>query len=223
MPTRLAHRNARGLGVRTSTTTDELAAALTTATCHRQTRDVHFFSAPGAAGGATSTPRRRPDACTSEEHSMYREDVRTATFAEFLRSPKAVIEQTRHGAVHITRRDGEDLVVLRASDLEHQEEGIGLASRLMRATLTAKGDIPAAISDVFAWTTLLSDSERSQLVRDITDHLWSAAELRRYVQLLAVVRSWRGTAEAYAAGYTRASDDDLAWLDEAVDAPNPRA
>lgn len=149
--------------------------------------------------------------------------MRTATFAEFLRWAQGVIEQTGHGAVRITRQDGEDLVVLRASDLQHQEEGVGLASRLMRTMLTAKGDVPAAICDVFDWSTLLSDSERAQFVGDVTDHLWSAAERGRYGQLLGVVRSWRGTAEAYAAGYTRASTEDLVWLADAVDAAEPGA
>lgn len=103
-------------------------------------------------------------------------------------------------------------------DLEHQDDGSALASRLMQAILTTKGDVQAAVGQVFAWTSHLSPHERDQLTRDVTDHLRSATELGDYDSLLGVIRSWEGTAEAYAAGYTRASTDELTWLD---DEPTP--
>lgn len=145
----------------------------------------------------------------------------TATLTEFLRTPKAVIARTDDGAVRITRRDASDLVVLRADDLEHQQEGIGLASRLMRASFASHGDITASARAVFSWTSLLSDDELAQFSEAIDRHLWSATELGHYEALLTLVARWRETAEAYAAGLPRGKGDDLTWLTDVVDVEQP--
>jgi RecA/RadA recombinase len=145
----------------------------------------------------------------------------TATLTDFLRTPKAVIAKTDEGAVRITRRDAADLVVLRADDLEHQQEGIGLASRLMRAVLTAGGDVRAAVRATFAWTALLSDAEVGEFAHDMNQHLWSATELGHYERLLLMFNEWRETAQAYAAGMPRGTGKDLTWFNEPVDVPQP--
>ena len=147
--------------------------------------------------------------------------MNTATLTEFLRTPKAVIARTDEGAVRITRRDASDLVVLRADDLEHQQEGIGLSSRLMRATLATGGDVRAAVLAAFAWTALLSEDERGQFADEMDKHLWSATELGHYESLLLVFHRWRETAEAYAAGLPRGQGEDLTWLDYAPDVTRP--
>ncbi|MCL2090856.1 MAG: hypothetical protein FWH11_06480 [Micrococcales bacterium] len=144
-----------------------------------------------------------------------------ATLTEFLRTPKAVIAQTDKGAVRITRRDASDLVVLRADDLEHQQEGIGLSSRLMRATLVAGGDVRAAVLAAFAWTALLSEGELTRFAGEMDKHLWSATELGHYESLLLTFNRWRETAEAYAAGMPRGPGENLVWLDDAPDVPRP--
>ena len=152
---------------------------------------------------------------------MYDPAMATATLTDFLRTPKAVIAKTDDGAVRITRRDAADLVVLRADDLEQQQEGIELASRLMRAVLTSGGDIKAAVRAAFAWTALLSDAERDEFARDMDQHLWSATELGHYERLLMVFHEWRETAEAYAAGMPRGTGEGLTWFSKPVDVPRP--
>jgi hypothetical protein len=147
--------------------------------------------------------------------------VEIATLTEFLRTPKDVIAKTDTGAVRITRRDAADLVVMRAGDLERQEEGIGLASRLMRGALAAQGDMVAAVRQAFAWTTLLSRDEVAQFAAEMDRHVWSAAELGHYEALLREFRSWEGTAEAYADGMPRGKADDLVWLEETIEVERP--
>lgn len=145
----------------------------------------------------------------------------TATLTEFLRTPNAVIAKTDEGAVRITRRDAADLVVLRADDLERQQEGIGLSSRLMRAVLVAGGDMRVAVSSVCAWASLLSATELDAFAAAMDKHLWSSAELGHYESLLLEFGRWRETAEAYAAGLPRGAGEDLTWLDEAADVQEP--
>jgi hypothetical protein len=118
-----------------------------------------------------------------------------------------VAARAEAGAVWITRRDA-DLVLLRADDLEHQQEGIALASRIMRGTLRSR-DLPTVLSELFAWTTLLTPDELESYAREIDQHVWSAAELGEYDRLLTMQGSWRETAEAYAAGLPRGRGEGL--------------
>ncbi|BBX82178.1 type II toxin-antitoxin system Phd/YefM family antitoxin [Mycolicibacterium aubagnense] len=140
----------------------------------------------------------------------------TATFTDFLRKPKDVVAKVVEGAVRITRRDAEDLILMRAGDLDRQHEGIALASRIMRAAARHPGDMAAATHDVFGWVGALSADEQGEFAREIDGLVWSAAELGEYTQLLRSVRSWAGTAEAYAAGIPRGGESDLTWLDDAA-------
>jgi hypothetical protein len=124
----------------------------------------------------------------------------TATFTDLLRRPNDVAAQAESGAVRITRRDAEDLVLLRAGDLERQDRGIALASRLMRATFAHQGDMLAALRDVFAWTSVFSPQGQQEFATIIEKLLWSAAELGVYGGLIDEIVSWEGTAEAIADG-----------------------
>jgi hypothetical protein len=146
---------------------------------------------------------------------------KTATLTEFLRTPKDVIAMVENGTVRITRRDAADLVMMRAGDLEFLEEGIGLASRIMRSALAAKGSMADGLKDTFAWVALFSDGERAQFAAEMDRLVWSAAELGAYQALLDEFRRWEGTAEAYAEGMPRGTGDDLTWLDESVDVERP--
>ncbi|MDR1186575.1 MAG: hypothetical protein LBK95_03835 [Bifidobacteriaceae bacterium] len=141
-----------------------------------------------------------------------------ATFTEFLRSPKSVVAQTETGAVRITRRDGHDLMLTRADEAEAQQEGLALASHIMRAKL-ATGDMDAALESLFSWVALFDGRERQQFAADMDRLVWSASELGHYRQLLAEFRSWEGTAEAYADGMT--PDLPVQWLDTPIDIPRP--
>ncbi|TCK00522.1 hypothetical protein [Nocardia alba] len=138
----------------------------------------------------------------------------TATFTELLRHPKEVVEKAGDGIVRITRRDAEDLILMRAGHLDRQDAGIALASRLMRAAVRRQGDITEAVTDTFAWVDALSPTGRAEFVAEVSELIWSAAELGEYTRLLECVQSWQGTAEAYAAGLSRADDGDLTWIDD---------
>lgn len=143
----------------------------------------------------------------------------TETFTELLRHPKEVAAATEHGAVRITRRDADDLILVRAGDLERTEEGIALASRLMRATLK-HGAVDSAVRDLFSWVGLLSDAERGEFTQEVESLLWSAAELGEYRRLLDTFHSWRSTAQAYSAGLPR-DGSDLNWLPDLPVVPRP--
>ncbi|MFT4042849.1 MAG: hypothetical protein QM673_06765 [Gordonia sp. (in: high G+C Gram-positive bacteria)] len=89
----------------------------------------------------------------------------------------------------------------------------------MRAT-HAQGDVHSALNALEGWFRLLDDDEQKECAVEIDRLLWSAVELGSYRRLLAEYDAWRGTAAAYAAGFT---PDDGNHIDVATDAvPRPQ-
>jgi hypothetical protein len=152
---------------------------------------------------------------------MYGCFMTVATFTDFLRTPKAVVAATEKGAVHITRRGAEDLVLVKASDVTQQQEGVALASRLIRAKLAHSGSMADAVRALFAWTELLDAEELETFASEMERLVWSAAELGRYNSLLLAFASWESTASAYAEGLLEETSDRLTWLTQQTPVPRP--
>ncbi|TDX81136.1 hypothetical protein EDF35_0802 [Rathayibacter sp. PhB151] len=140
---------------------------------------------------------------------MYPEQMSTATFTELLRKPKDVLAHIDEGRVQITRRDGDDLVILRGHDLAVLENGIALSSRLLRAIGRHRGDVPAALTDLFAWTSEFTAGELAAYAAEIEKLVYSAGELGTFDLLLRAQREWEETARAYASGMTSVTPIEL--------------
>ena len=126
--------------------------------------------------------------------------MRNATFTDLLRKPKDVLAHIDEGQVRITRRDGDDLVILRGHDLEVLENGVALSSRLIRAIGRNKGDVEAALTDLFAWTGEFTPGELRAYAAEIEQLLYAASELGTFERLLRAQQEWKETAVAYAMG-----------------------
>jgi hypothetical protein len=124
----------------------------------------------------------------------------TATFTDLLRKPKDVLAHIDEGQVRITRRDGDDLVILRGHDLAVLEDGVALSSRLFRAIGRHRGDVPAALTELFAWTNEFSSDELAAYASEIERLVYTAGELGAFELLLRAQREWEETARAYARG-----------------------
>lgn len=124
----------------------------------------------------------------------------TATFTDLLRKPKEVLAHIDEGQVRITRRDGDDLVILRGHDLDVLESGVALSSRLIRAIGRNKGDVTAALTDLFAWTGEFTPGELAAYAAEIEHLVYAASELGTFERLLRAQREWQETALAYAMG-----------------------
>lgn len=124
----------------------------------------------------------------------------TATFTDLLRKPKDILAHIDEGQVRITRRDGDDLVILRGHDLDVLASGVALSSQLLRAIGRNKGDVVAALKDLFAWTSEFTDSELAEYAEEIERLVYSASELGSFESLLRAQQEWQETAAAYAMG-----------------------
>lgn len=124
----------------------------------------------------------------------------TATFTDLLRKPKEVLAHVDEGQVRITRRDGDDLVILRGRDLDVLQNGTALSSRLIRAIGRNSNDVVAALTDLFAWTGEFTPAELAAYAAEIEQLVYSASELGTYERLLRAQQEWQETAVAYAMG-----------------------
>ncbi len=147
--------------------------------------------------------------------------TRTVQSSELSRNSRAVFAAADDGPVLITRRDGETLVLTRASQAEEDRQGLELASALVAASL-APDDVPFVqrLHQPFPWLALLSPADQAEFAREVIEVARACAALSHYDRLLLTVHEWMATAEAVAVGYTR--DEDLTWLDQPVVVPDPR-
>lgn len=131
---------------------------------------------------------------------------------ELLRTPKDVVAQTEAGAVRISRRDAQDLILVRADELEAKERGIALAVKIARRALATNGDVKAALLTLYPWASLFSTEAMDDFAKETDRLVWAAVDLGSYRALAISFGSWQGTAEALADGWN--ADDDLKWTDD---------
>ena len=146
---------------------------------------------------------------------------RTVRSSELSRNSREVFEAADKGPVLITRRDGDALVLTRASQADDDRRGLELASAIVAASL-ASDAVPFVerLRTPFPWLALLTPDDQRTFATEIVDVARGCAAVARYVQLLATLHAWVATAEAIAAGYT--PDDELEWLDVAEVVADPR-
>lgn len=137
----------------------------------------------------------------------------TATFSDLLRSPKDVAAAAEHTEVTITRRDGEDLVLMSAAAAQRNRDGLEFAAGIVAA---AVAEWPASFAHrlrgPFPWMTFLSDAEQDAMADELVTTTRACAGVGRFDPLAITIAAWKATAEAYAAGIPR-DGADLTWLD----------
>lgn len=146
---------------------------------------------------------------------------RTVQSSELSRNAAEVFRAVEDGPVIISRRDGEPLILSKASEVSRQQAGIHLAAQLVAVSL-APGNVPFAqqLREPFPWVEFLRQSDQDAFAQEIVDVARACASVSRFDRLLLTVQAWRDTAEAVAAGYT--ADDDLDWLEQPHRVPDPR-
>jgi prevent-host-death family protein len=137
---------------------------------------------------------------------------RTAQSSELSRNSANVFKAAEEGPVTITRRGGEPLILLTASEFDREHEGTELAAHLVSASL---GDPQVPFTErlrgPFPWMVFLSDADQEAFAREIVAITRACASVGRFEKALITLRAWRSTAEVISAGYT--PDDPLEWIE----------
>ena len=129
------------------------------------------------------------------------------------RNSAEVFRAADEGAVEITRRDGETLVLTRKSEVERQSTVLRVAADLVAASLGPETQpFVDRLQDRFPWMRFLSESERDAFATEIVQSARGCAAVQDLEPFLVDLHEWFSTAQAKAAGFT--ADDELDWYDD---------
>lgn len=147
--------------------------------------------------------------------------TQTVQFSDLSRKSKEVAELVDHGPVTITRRDGESLLLVKASDVERHRHGQMVAAQIVGAAVQAWPDSLAEnLRGPFPWLEFLTEDEREAFAHEVVEVARACATFDTFDRLESVVSSWQATAEAAALGIDP-DGGDLEWLAEPVPVSQP--
>ena len=145
----------------------------------------------------------------------------TVQSSELSRNSREVFEAADQGPVLITRRDGDALVLTKASQADYDRKGLELAAALVAVSL-APNDVPFVerLRQPFPWLALLSSHDQEAFAQEVISIARACASVSRFDRLLLTLHAWKATAEEVAAGYT--PDEELDWLESTEAVADPR-
>jgi hypothetical protein len=116
-------------------------------------------------------------------------------FSELLRQSGDVLRDVEHHDVLLHRRDGEDLMLVRADREEIVRDTVGLSSSLLRWFVRAHPrEMVEALRDALPWLRFLPEGDLETFGREFVDILEACISLGSYDQLGILLAQWRNTA-----------------------------
>lgn len=126
------------------------------------------------------------------------------------------------GPVLVTRRDGENMVLMTETDLKDRTELLNLAGHIMTAVAGAfeDGSLIKRMNESFAWMHVLKPEAQEECVQSLIKNTRAAFALDTPSVALINFESWKETAYAVAHGLL---DEEVEWLDEVEVVEEPLA
>lgn len=121
-------------------------------------------------------------------------------WSELQRDPKSVAAIAEQHEVRVKRRDGADLLLVRADQHQDRHNGAATAARAIRSVFRHVGpDVVAdALKDEFPWISVLPESDRAEFVQEFIQAINSSAELGQWSLLGTMAHEWANTAIVHA-------------------------
>lgn len=143
-------------------------------------------------------------------------------FSDLSRNSKEVAELADRGPVTITRRDGEPLLLVKASEAERARHGQQIAAQIVGAAVSGwPASFAESLRQPFPWIEFLTEQERDRFAHEVVEVARACAVFATFDRLESTVSSWRATAEAAADGVDP-TGADLDWLAEPAPVSRPR-
>lgn len=122
--------------------------------------------------------------------------------SDLSRSASKVFAAAAIEPVRITRRDGENLVLMTEEELSRQQTLLGVAAQIVAvSTFTAHdSELVAEMTRHFPWMLALSEDDRVSCAHEIIDDARASFSLGQPNLIVGTLNAWRDTAEAVAAG-----------------------
>ncbi|WP_426625595.1 prevent-host-death protein [Leifsonia sp. McL0607] len=120
--------------------------------------------------------------------------------------------------VEVTRRDGEDLVLMSKREASAREGLLQLAATLIGVATDTRGSLAERMSAALPWMLALNPEDRAACADELLDAARASFSTGEAHLAVAALRSWRETATALAAGLGELS---VEWIDTGLPVARP--
>jgi hypothetical protein len=140
-------------------------------------------------------------------------------FSTLLRSSGAILQEVEHRDVLLHRRDGEDLMLVRADREATLRDSFATAARMLaRLPDDVVLQLAEAIADELPWTRFLPREDQLRFLREFVEVARACDEVGAYEPLSQCVREWENTALVHANPALR----EVIHAEHEIDEPVPR-
>jgi hypothetical protein len=120
--------------------------------------------------------------------------------SELSRNSANVFKAAEKGPVLVTRRDGENLVLMSQREADMSRDLFDFAAQLILITTATHGTLVERMSDQFHWMLALSHEEREDCAQELIASARAAFATNQPNMFVTNLRSWKETATALASG-----------------------
>lgn len=138
--------------------------------------------------------------------------------SELSRNSAKVFSAADAGPVLVTRRDGDDFVLMSQREAEANRALVELASQLIAVATDDRGSLADRMAVQFPWMLALNEAERTQCAKELVDAARASFATGQSQLALIEITAWRETAGAIAEGLSKLQVD---WLDAPVAVERP--
>lgn len=144
--------------------------------------------------------------------------VRTVQSSELSRNSTKVFAAAELRPVDVTRRDGEDLVLMSKRESDARSELLQLAAQMIAVATDDRGTLADRMADRFPWMLALTPADRATCARELLESARASFATGEAHLAVADMVAWRESATAIAAGLHAAP---VEWLDEDAKVERP--
>lgn len=148
--------------------------------------------------------------------SEYHDDMSPTTFrtttrrsSDLSKHSAEVFAEAEDHPVTVTRRDGEDFVLMSQREAEGRVRLLEFTAQLIGVSVDDDGPLAVRMSRVFPWMLALPPEDRATCAQDLVDAARASFSTGQPYMALTELTSWRETATAIAAGLVRTVPDCL--------------
>lgn len=123
----------------------------------------------------------------------------------------SVFAEAEDHPVTVTRRDGENLVLMSEREANGRAAMFEFAAQLIGVAVNDDGPLTARMTNAFPWMLALSPTDRETCAHSLVDAARASFSTDQPHLILAELTSWKETASAIAAGLGTV---DLQWIDD---------
>ena len=135
--------------------------------------------------------------------------IETVQSSELSRNPLKVFSAAEAGPITVTRRDGEDLVLMKKKEMQDLKEFQTLIAQILAVLDDDKGSLVDRMSRTFPWILAFSQKDQLECANDLIRTAKVALATNLPSHALNNLLSWQATAEAVALGIDFGNIDKL--------------